>query len=193
MTTAKKLLTAIFALGVVFSTPSHAVALGSYNVDITKTTVSGLSSGGFMAVDMGIAYSATVKGVGVFAGGPYWCAKGSISNATSICMAATQASIGPVASDYVTKINNNSSAGTIDNKSNMANQKWWLITGASDTTVYPYVMDALNTMLGSFTSNITYVNRKSGMAHTLPTLWTGGSACGSTASPYVGNCSYDGA
>ena len=54
--------------------PTPRCNLPSYNVDTSKTTVSGLSSGGFMANQLGIAYSSTFKGVGVFAGGPYMCA-----------------------------------------------------------------------------------------------------------------------
>jgi poly(3-hydroxybutyrate) depolymerase len=44
--------------------------LPSYNVDLGETSVSGISSGAYMAVQMGIAYSEIVTGVGVFAGGP---------------------------------------------------------------------------------------------------------------------------
>src|SRR5437588_9574714 len=51
-----------------------AVALPALNVDKTQTTVSGLSSGGFMANQLGYAYSSSFKGVAVFAGGPYMCA-----------------------------------------------------------------------------------------------------------------------
>ena len=52
----------------------------------TDITVSGLSSGGFMAIQMHIANSATIRGAGVFAGGPYYCAKGSITTALTNCM-----------------------------------------------------------------------------------------------------------
>ena len=37
-------------------------------------TVSGISSGGFMAVQHHVVWSADVDGVGSIAGGPYWCA-----------------------------------------------------------------------------------------------------------------------
>jgi poly(3-hydroxybutyrate) depolymerase len=47
----------------------------------TDITVSGLSSGAFMAVQMHVANSATIRGAGVFAGGPYYCAKGSMMTA----------------------------------------------------------------------------------------------------------------
>ena len=47
----------------------------------TDITISGLSSGAFMAVQMHVANSATIRGAGVFAGGPYYCAKGSMMTA----------------------------------------------------------------------------------------------------------------
>jgi len=53
-----------------------AVDLPSYNVDPGSVSVSGLSSGGFMAAQLGIAYSGTFRtGFGVFAGGPFDCAR----------------------------------------------------------------------------------------------------------------------
>lgn len=50
--------------------------LGTYNVDTHSISVSGFSAGGFMAAQLGIAYSDLFKtGFGVFAGGPYDCAR----------------------------------------------------------------------------------------------------------------------
>ena len=45
------------------------IILESYNVDKDSVSVSGLSAGGFMAVQMHVAYSSLFVGVGVFAGG----------------------------------------------------------------------------------------------------------------------------
>lgn len=56
---------------------ASGAALGAYNVDPNSISVSGLSSGGFMSAQLGVAYSDTFKvGFGVFAGGPYDCARG---------------------------------------------------------------------------------------------------------------------
>jgi poly(3-hydroxybutyrate) depolymerase len=56
---------------------ASAAALGAYNVAHNTLSVSGLSSGGFMSVQLGVAYSDTFNvGFGVFAGGPYDCARG---------------------------------------------------------------------------------------------------------------------
>ena len=65
---------AIVGAAALACTAAHAVTLPALNVDKTQTTVSGLSSGGFMANQLGYAYSSSFKGVAVFAGGPYMCA-----------------------------------------------------------------------------------------------------------------------
>jgi hypothetical protein len=49
-------------------------------------TVSGLSSGAYMAVQHGVIYSSKVLGVGAVAGGPFWCAGGSVNTATTVRM-----------------------------------------------------------------------------------------------------------
>src|SRR6202158_1555803 len=51
------------------------VGLSGYNADISESSISGVSSGAFMAVQFGTAWSSVIKGVGVVAGGPFWCAK----------------------------------------------------------------------------------------------------------------------
>ena len=42
----------------------NVVSLPAYNADIHKTSVSGLSSGGFMAVQLHVAYSSIIMGAG---------------------------------------------------------------------------------------------------------------------------------
>jgi len=43
--------------------------LGSYNVDSSHISISGISSGGYMATQMQIACSATFRGAGIIAEG----------------------------------------------------------------------------------------------------------------------------
>lgn len=170
-----------------------AVNLGQYNVDTANITVSGLSSGGFMANQLGIAYSATFKGVGVFAGGPYMCA--GHSNYTACMYNAT------ISANMLTTMQNDinswSASGAIDNKANIAAQKVYMFVGTSDTTVGPNPMNGLQTQYnnnGVNGANLEYVQRAS-TGHTFPTNFdsTGNNSCGTTASPYISNCSYDGA
>ena len=61
-------------------------SLPSYQVDLAQTSVSGISSGGFMSVQFHLAHSAIVSGVGVLAGGPSGCARGSSRRALEVCM-----------------------------------------------------------------------------------------------------------
>ena len=63
-------LAAITAIG------ANAATLGAYNVDPNSVSVSGFSSGGFMSAQLGVAYSNIFKvGFGIFAGGPFDCAR----------------------------------------------------------------------------------------------------------------------
>ena len=48
-------------------------------------TVSGISSGGYMAVQFQVAHSNRVRGAGIVAGGPYFCAEGSVRRALAAC------------------------------------------------------------------------------------------------------------
>lgn len=59
--------------------------LPALNIDISQTSVSGLSSGGFMAVQLAVAYSSIIKGVGVVAAGPYYCSQNDVLITTSRC------------------------------------------------------------------------------------------------------------
>ena len=60
----------------VMSLTAAQPCLGVYNVDPSSVSISGFSSGGFMTVQLGVAYSDVFNvGFGVFAGGPYDCAR----------------------------------------------------------------------------------------------------------------------
>lgn len=58
-----------------------APPLGSYGIDIQQTSVSGVSSGAAMAVQMHVAHSSIMRGVGVIAGVAYDCADSSLPSA----------------------------------------------------------------------------------------------------------------
>jgi poly(3-hydroxybutyrate) depolymerase len=62
---------------------AHAAPLPALKIDAANVTVSGLSSGGYMATQLHVAWSSMFKGAGVIAGGPYYCAQGSITFATA--------------------------------------------------------------------------------------------------------------
>jgi poly(3-hydroxybutyrate) depolymerase len=168
-----------------------APALPGYNVNATDTSVSGLSSGGFFAGQMGVAFSSTIKGVGIVAGGTYDCA-GQTSYFSCIYQSSP---------NVTTSISNTRSwsGSTIDATSNMANQRIYMFSGRSDTTVATSVMDQVYNYYvttGGFVpaGNVLY-KKDLNTAHTFPTDFnsTGNNACTTAASPYISNCSFDGA
>jgi poly(3-hydroxybutyrate) depolymerase len=106
-------------------------ALGAYNVDKTKTVVAGISSGGFMAVQMQVAFSSTFHYAAIYAGGPYYCAQDSLTTAQTACQFATSSTL----SASETYLDAQSKAGTIDPESNLTGQKAYLWSGTMDFTV----------------------------------------------------------
>src|SRR5690349_9690272 len=72
---------AVFVSGLApASAQGGAPPLSAYNADIKESSISGISSGAFMAVQFGVSWSSIVKGVGVIAGGPYYCAQGTATD-----------------------------------------------------------------------------------------------------------------
>ncbi|KAF7713449.1 Esterase PHB depolymerase family protein [Penicillium ucsense] len=166
-----------------------ASTLGAYNVDPSSVSVSGLSSGGFFSAQLGVAYSNVFQtGFGVFAGGPFDCAR---NQAYTSCMYNGNPSI-------TTPIANMKSwsGNQIAPTSNLKNRKIYLWTGSADTTVGPNVMNALNSQLSNFdtSADVSYVTT-SGAVHTFPTDFSGSgdNSCSMSSSPYISNCNYDGA
>src|ERR1700736_5252199 len=67
--------------------------LGRFRVDPAEVSVSGISSGAFMANQLHIAYSAGIIGAGMIAGGLYGCAVDSISEDGVLALASL--AVGP--------------------------------------------------------------------------------------------------
>jgi hypothetical protein len=190
MTMTRKIVIALG--GLLLAAAAHSAPLPALNIDTSKISVSGLSSGGFMANQLGHAYAGTFMGVGVFAGGPYMCA--GHSNYTA-CMYNATISAGML-NTMQADINNWSGTAN-DNKALVANQKVFMFVGSSDSTVGPNPMLGLQTQYannGVPAANRVFVQR-AGTAHTFPTDFdsSGNNSCGSTSSPYISNCGYDGA
>ena len=58
---------------IAIAVPASASPAGLPQLDITGVYVTGVSSGGFMATQLQVAYSGTFDGTGVVAAGPYDC------------------------------------------------------------------------------------------------------------------------
>src|SRR6478735_12343465 len=55
--------------------PALAEELPKLGIALAQTSVSGLSSGAYMAGQIEVAHSKDIKGAGIVAGGPYACAE----------------------------------------------------------------------------------------------------------------------
>ena len=166
-----------------------AVNLPALNIDTTQTTVSGLSAGGYMAVQLHVAYSATFKkGAGVVAGGPFYCAQGSVVTATGACMGSPA---GISVNSLVTNTNNWGSQGLIDPVANLQSSKLYLFSGTLDSAVKPGVMDALKTYYNSFVPAANVVYKKDIAAEHAMITDDYGSACSVKATPYINDCNFD--
>ncbi|SOE88622.1 poly(3-hydroxybutyrate) depolymerase [Caballeronia arationis] len=191
-------MSALWAGGACAQTYPPLPALG---IDVSQTSVSGLSSGGFMAVQLGVAYSSIVKGVGVVAGGPYYCAQDSVAIAMTRCSCTIQptslCAVTPTSADVpalVSKTKAFAASHLIDDAANIGAQRVITISGASDTTVPRPVVKQLAdyyAALGVPEQNRTEIDREK-TGHTMPTT-NYGVGCSKSESPFIGKCQFDAA
>lgn len=158
------------------------------NLNLQQTTVSGLSSGAYMAHQLHIAYSDKIKGAALLAGGPYGCAKGDLNTAIGDCMAIENTmDVAPL----VELAKQAEEKGDIAPLENLAEQPVWVFHGIADNRVNDKVTQAsadLYTLLGA--TPVTEFSIKAG--HGFPTE-TNGVKCDSTEAPFINQCGYDAA
>ena len=174
--------------------------LPALNIDIKQTSVSGISSGGFLAVQFQVAHSSIVKGAGVIAAGPWNCAQGDVMTATTKCsctlptaacqVSATSANVPAL----VAATRQAAAKGLIDDPANLARQRVYTFAGGKDGTVPKPVVAQLDDYyraMGLPPSSLSAVI-KADAGHTLPTA-DFGNACSVTGEPYMGMCGLDAA
>lgn len=71
--------------GFAMAAPALEEVAAGVKVDAAQISVSGISSGGFMAHQFHVAHSQQIMGAGIVAGGPYYCARGSMLDAVTRC------------------------------------------------------------------------------------------------------------
>ena len=167
---------------------SDATPLPQLNIDKAQTTVSGASSGGYMAVQLHVAYSATFsKGAGVVSGGPFNCADASVLNAIGRCLGR-----GAIPVDALVSTTKEwAKTGAIDPTSHLANSKVYLFSGAKDSVVPQSISVDLQTYYQNFlpATNIVF-KRDIDAEHAIVTDDFGAS-CLTKATPFINNCNFD--
>jgi len=158
------------------------------NIDRSQTTVSGISSGGYMAVQLHVAYSSRFqKGAAVIAAGPYNCAQGAVLTALTRCLG--NASI-PVA-DLIADTDKFAKEGLIDATANLSSSKVYIFAGAKDSVVKQATSVALQDYYQHYlpAANVAYKNDVPS-EHAFVTD-DYGAACDTKGTPFINNCGYD--
>jgi poly(3-hydroxybutyrate) depolymerase len=151
-----------------------------------QVSVSGLSSGAFMAVQYQVAYSGSVVGAGIVAGGTYYCARGSMLAAVGSCKDADVA-------DLAALTRKRAEAGQIDPVAKLAAHRVWMFSGTLDKLVPPASMADLARYYAAFipAGQLQY-KADLPAGHAMPTD-SYGNKCDALAAPFISNCGFDAA
>jgi poly(3-hydroxybutyrate) depolymerase len=184
--------------------PAAAEDLPKLGVTLPATSVSGLSSGAYMAGQIEVAHSKDIVGAGIVAGGPFACAETASGqlfpywpivmwqNATQAANACMKDDWGaPDADKLAKRAKELAEDGKIDDLSGLADDKVYLFSGNEDQTVVRSVVEAAKRFYaaaGVPEGSITLVEKEGGHAFLTETE---GTACGLSEGPYVSDCDYD--
>jgi len=169
-------------LTVWLAAPADASSSALPRLDITAVYVTGVSSGGFMATQLQVAYSNTFDGAGIIAAGPYDCGQGNVIDFATcdIC-----ASLPALEQQAVTL----SDEGLIDPISNLAGRPVYLYHGTLDPVVNDLVSASGVDFYQYFGASVEY-HSTDPAGHSWPTP-DGVLPCSVTSPPFLINCGDD--
>ncbi|MCW8884197.1 MAG: hypothetical protein OQK12_02945, partial [Motiliproteus sp.] len=173
-----------------------------------QVSLSGLSSGGFMAAQLHVIYSSQFVGVGVIAGGPYHCAGmdalvADVITAQSRCMnpcglwlwpfsLACERIFLPDGESLAEEAQEFSQEQLIDDVDQLQNQQVYLFSGGEDETVVSGVTESIEHFyqaLGLPDDQIHF-RQLENAAHAFISNASDRS-CGSEGAPFINNCDYN--
>jgi hypothetical protein len=159
-----------------------------------------------MAVQFGTAWSSVIKGVGIVAGGPYWCDLASsediltaymrpIGRALGACMKGPAADLDT--HDFVRQADANAASGAIDPLDTLRRLRIYLFHGYNDAVVAKASTDATAEFyrhyLGEAGRANLFYQTALGAGHSLVVQkeQDGLNACSANQSPFIDQCGYD--
>jgi len=196
------LLALIFAL--VSSVTFASNALPKLNAMASQSSISGLSSGAFMATQYHIAYSKDLVGVAAIAGGPWQCAASNplnpnpLTTATSTCTCLKGfpcpylGAPFPNVEHIISLAKTAELEGEIDALSNILDDKVYLFSGKQDKTVLTPVVDSANQFyqsLGVKEGQIQYEDQLNA-GHAFITDIDTDLDCPVSQTPFINDCQY---
>lgn len=174
---------------------------------LNQTSVSGLSSGGFMAAQIHVAYSESFIGAGIVAGGPWNCAQSlpenpfipPITNAVTTCMNPCKfygdncpSAVLPHSSYLAVLAKDEVVLGNIDPIKHLADDQVYIFSGQSDETVITEVVDQTSELyrkLGVAEEAIVF-DKNVNAGHAFITADPADTRCDVTQTPYINNCDF---
>ena len=187
--------------------PQLQASLPALGAEIGQTSVSGISSGAYMAGQFQMAHAKLVTGAAIIAGGPYGCSESvfadampgpgtaflNLSKAVNGCMLDLLGIWGVADPGALAdKAKARAAKGEIDPIDDIVKDRVYLFSGTSDHTVVPSIVThaaEFYARLGVPDANIKFVHSLPA-GHAFVTDNEGG-ACDRSGEPYVVNCNYD--
>lgn len=170
--------------------------LPKLSIDATRTAVMGLSSGGYMASQVQMAYPELFPNAAIVAGGPYGCAGGKLEAALGSCMKGVPA---PDVAALVATARRRSASGELGKLQDLAHAHVYLLHGKADALVAPAVAEAgahfyeqLRDGSPALQAMQVLDDGQRDFAHNLPVA-AQGEDCNRSESPYLGHCGFDAA
>jgi poly(3-hydroxybutyrate) depolymerase len=169
----------------------HTIAnanLPKLNIDPSSITVSGVSSGAYMAIQMHVAYSSVISGSASVSGGVYWCAKGNTLDAQIDCMGLPKSDQAEV---QIQKAVEFEKAGLIDPLVSLRKHKTLIFSSSNDRVIRQKNSERLENFLKAFmpANSITHLKHTEA-AHGFPTV-NYGNPCNQAKIPWMINCNLD--
>jgi poly(3-hydroxybutyrate) depolymerase len=184
--------TVVFAL-TACACANAAERLAAQGALAAPISVSGISAGGYMAVQFHVAHSRSVDGAGVLAAGPYYCAQGSVWAARYNCMNPGTWTPLPEVSVLARLTSALAASGQIDPVADLHSDRVWLFSGRRDGTVRREVTDALRRYYESFVPPTQIAMVASVEAGHAMVTQDYGAQCGVSTAPYFNDCDFDAA
>lgn len=179
-------------------------------IERTDFTVSGLSSGAAMAVQLGVAHSSRVRGIGIVSGPPYLCAQGFVTQATNDCLVLGRGRLREMfgslfglslfgsgehdidVDDLVSDTRKLAHQRRIDPIDRLASLHIWEYRGQDDRVVGAKASAAQHAYFRAFGATPKRGEPRS-TPHTMPTSDPAQGSCDTRDEDYVSGCDFDAA
>jgi len=153
-----------------------------------QISVSGMSSGAYMAVQAHVAFADKIGGIAAVAGGPYHCAAGDVQLALARCLTGAGLDPRPLIEFARAAADDARNAAT----EQMAADRIWIFHSPVDTVVAPAVGAALRDFYADFVADPAQIEFVDDVetAHGWPTV-DAGASCLEWGGDFINACDFD--